>query len=89
MRKTQIKRVCLVSPTGERMYFAQDFFGSLSDNTILSVFYEIGKTVWIGNTLYKLQHEQGVIRHYRYEVYPVTQYTKSWCDWLLDAVRRI
>lgn len=89
MKKIQIKRVCLVSPTGERMDFAQDFIGTLSDDDILSVFHEIGKTTWIGSNLYKIQYDEGVIRHYRYEVYQVAQYIKSWYDTLLDAVRRI
>lgn len=89
MKKIQIKRVCLVSPTGEHMDFAQDFIGTLSDNDILSIFYEVGKTLWIGDNLYKIQHGEGIVRHYRYEVYPVTQYVKSWYDTLLDVVRRI
>lgn len=88
MRKIQIKRVCLVSPTGERMDFAQDFIGTLSDEAILGVFHETGKTVWIGANLYKIQRHEGVIRHYRFEVYSVIQYTKSWYNILIDAVRR-
>lgn len=89
MKKIQIKRVCLVSPTGERMDFAQDFIGTLSDEAVLGTFHEIGKTIWIGESLYKIQRNEGIIRHYRYEVYPVTQYVKSWYNVLLDAVRRI
>jgi hypothetical protein len=89
MKKIQLKRVCLVSPEGERMDFAQDFFPTLPDIAILGLFHELGKTVWIGDNLYKIQQEQGIVRHYRYEVYHVTQYTKSWYDLLLDAVRRI
>lgn len=89
MRKTVIKRVCLVSPTGERMDILQDYIGTLPDNAILNALYETGKTVWIGQNLYKIQHSEGIVRHYRYEVYSVAQYTKSWYDLVLDAIRRI
>ncbi len=89
MKKKIIKRVGLVGPLGERMYYTHDFIGTLSDECILSVFDEAGKTVWIGDNLYKIQHEGETIRHYRFEVYSVTQYTKSWFDLLLDAIRRI
>ena len=89
MKKTIIKRVCLVSPNGERADYTQDFIGTLSDEAILGVFHEVGKTVWIGDHLYKIMRNEGVVRHYRYEVYVVTQYTKSWYDLLLDALRRI
>ena len=64
MKKTLIKRVCLVTPTGERIYSTDDY-------------------------LYKIHYEGNTIQHYRYEVYTVTQYTKSWYNTLLDAVRRI
>lgn len=88
MKKTQIKRVCLVSPEGERMYLAQDFIGTLSDQAILDFLVQTGKTVWIGNNLYKIQWVNGTIQHYRYEVYSINQYTKSWFDLLIDAIRR-
>ena len=89
MKKITVKRVCLVNPEGVRMDFAQDFIPTLSDEAILGIFHETGKTVWIGNNLYKIQRNEGIIRHYRYEVYLVVQYTKSWYDLLLDAIRRI
>ena len=89
MRKTIIKRVCLVSPEGERADLTDDFIGTLSDQAILDFLTQTGKTVWIGNNLYKIQWDNGIARHYRYEVYQITQYTKSLFDLVLDAVRRI
>lgn len=77
MRKIQIKRVCLVGPRGQRMDYAQDFFPTLSDHAILSMFYETGKSIWIGDTLYKIQRANGMIRHYPFEVYTVTRYVKG------------
>ena len=89
MKKTQIKRVCLVTPAGERQYLNDDFIGNLPDEAILDFLTVAGKTVWIGQNLYKLCKVNGTIEHHRYEVYTVTQYTKSWYNLLLDAIRRI
>lgn len=88
MKKILIKRVCLVTPTGERIYSTDDYIGTLSDDAILSFLHTIGQTVWIGNNLYKIHYEGNTIQHYRYEIYTITQYTKSWFDLLIDAVRR-
>lgn len=76
MKKIKVKRVCLVSPSGLRMDLAQDFLASLPDWTILAALHEVGKTVWIGDDLYKLQRDDGIIRHYKYEVYTIIRRIK-------------
>lgn len=90
MRKTIIKRVFLISEDHQQtMVLPQDFIGTLPDQAILDALFEIGKDVWIGANMYHIVHQNGMIRHMRYEVATVTQYEKSWYDYLLDAVRRV
>ena len=68
----KIKRVCLLNiSTGERMDFAQDFIGTLSDKAILDMFYEIQKNVWIDGRLYKVERSASSITYYQYEVYKI------------------
>ena len=89
MKKIQIKRVFLVDEAHNYMVLPQDYIGTLTDAAILDSLYQLGRDVWIGNELYHIVHQDGQIRHLRYEVTLVTQYEKSWYNLLLDAVRRI
>ena len=87
MKKRKIKRIMYTSPaSGEIFYGATEYDGSLTDDNILGAFHEVGKTEWIGNTLWVVRDNQLI---YRLSVEPTIQYTKSWYNWLLDAVRRI
>jgi len=89
VKKIQIKRVFLVDEAHNYMVLPQDYIGTLTDAAILDSLYQLGRDVWIGNELYHIVHQDGQIRHLRYEVTLVTQYEKSWYNLLLDAVRRI
>ena len=89
MKKTQIKRVFLMDGNTIRMVIPQDFLSTLSNEAILGAFYEVGRTVWIGHNLYHIVHQDGMIRHLRYEVSTVTQYEKSWYNLLIDTIRRL
>jgi len=89
MRKTVIKRVFLTDGTPNQILIPQDFIGSLSNEAILDALFQVGKDIWIGNEMYHMVHQDGMVRHWRYEVYTVIQYEKSWYDHLIDAVKRI
>lgn len=87
MKKIQIKRLIYTSAwTGEEFVGAIEYDGRLSDYNILGSIHEIGKTQWIGSNLWLMKDN---IPRYKITVASFTQYTKSWYDWLLDAIRRI
>ena len=87
MKKRKIKRIVYTSPaSGEIFYGATEYDGALTDENILGAFHEVGKTEWIGGNLWVVRDNQLI---YRLSVESTIQYTKSWYDWLLDAVRRI
>ena len=89
MRKIIIKRVFLIDEDHQQMMIlSQDFIGTLPDQAILDALFEIGKDVWIGNSMYHLVRQNGQIHHLRYEVHTVTQYEKSWYNIIFDAFRR-
>ena len=89
MRKILIKRVFLVDDNHNRIIIPQDFMGSISDTDILNTFYEIGRDVWIGNNLYHITHQNGQVRHLRYEVNTVIQYVPSWYNLLFSRLAGI
>ena len=87
MKRKVIKHIVYTSATtGESFLGATEYDGALTDDNILGAFHEVGKTKWIGDTLWVVRDNQLI---YRLSVEPTVQYTKSWYDWLLDAVRRI
>ena len=86
MKKIQIKRLVYTSAyTGEEFIGATEYNGQLSDSNILGSIHEIGKTVWIDNTLWLLRND---IPAFQIKVIPFYQYQKRWYELLLDAVRR-
>ena len=90
MKRTIIKRVCLVDSNGNRREFSKDYIGTLPDSAILDALYTKYDNVWIGSNLYKVFRDgNGFISYWRYEVYEVLQCEKSRFDLWLDAVRRI
>ena len=87
MKKIKIKRLAYYAPhTNEIMYGATEYDSHLSDDNILFSIHEVGKTVWMGETLWLLQDGAPT---YRIDVEPFYQYTKSWYDLLFDMIRRI
>ena len=89
MKKIQIKRVFLVDEANNCLIIPQDFLATLSNDVILGALYQPPRDIWIGNSLYHTIHQNGMIRHWRYEVVLVTEHEKSWYNHLIDAVRRI
>ena len=87
MKKTLIKRLVYTSAyTGEEFIGATEYDGQLSNSNILGSIHEVGKTVWMGENLWLLIEGTPT---YRINVEHFYQYTKSWFDYLIDAVRRI
>lgn len=87
MKRTTVKRLTYYAPhTGETMYGAEEYDARLTDDNILGAIHEIGKTAWMGGTLWLLVDGAPA---YRIDVEKFYQYTKSWFDLLIDAVRRI
>lgn len=87
MKKTLIKRLTYYAPhTGEVMYGAEEYNAHLTDDNILGAIHEVGKTAWMGEALWLLVEGTPT---YRINVEKFYQYTKSWYNLLLDAVRRI
>ena len=73
MERNKIKRVAIVAPTGERMYYPEEYFSSLSDDAILCAIHEVGKTVWRNGALYLVKYTPDSIVYWRYEVYTVSK----------------
>lgn len=86
MRKVIVKRLAYSTGYGDIKYGAVEYDGSLSDENILGAVHEVGKTQWIGSNLWLMR---GNIPLYKITVETFPQYTKSWYDYLLDAIRRI
>ena len=87
MKKITVKRLVYSIPyTSEVMYGAEEYDSHLSNDNILGVIHEVGKTAWINGALWLLVNGAPT---YRISVETFYQYTKSWFDLMLDAVRRI
>jgi len=87
MKKKIVKRIVYYAPTsGETFYGATEYDGNLTDDNILGSFHEVGKTAWVGNTLWVVRGQDLI---YRLAVEAFTQYTKTWFDLFLDNIRRI
>ena len=85
MKRVTIKRLVYVGPQGETMYGAEEYDARLTNDNILGAIHEVGKTAWMGETLWLLVDGAPT---YRIDVEKFYQYTKSWFDLLIDAVRR-
>jgi hypothetical protein len=87
MKKRKIKRIIYTSPaSGETFFGATEYDGNLTDHNILGAFHEVGKTAWVGNTLWVVRDNELI---YRLSIEESTQYTKTWWDYLIEAIRRI
>ena len=86
MKKTYIKHLIYTNGNGETVIGATEYNADLSDANILGAVHEVGKTQWIGKSLWLMK--QGV-PVYKITVETFTQYQKNWVDSLIDALRRI
>lgn len=86
MKKVIIKRLVYSDGTSAVRFGATEYDGKLSDDNILGAIHEVGKTQWIGESLWLMRNG---IPFCRITVEAFPQYTKSWFDLLIDAVRRI
>ena len=86
MKKVIVKRLAYTMGYGDVKYGSVEYDGSLSDENILGAVHEVGKTQWIGSSLWLMR---GNVPLYMITVETFPQYTKSWYDYLLDAIRRI
>ena len=86
MKKIQIKRLVYSDGYGNNILGAQEYDSKLDNFNILCSIHEVGKTQWIGDSLWALQSG---IPTFRITVEPFYQYQKRWYELLLDAVRRI
>jgi hypothetical protein len=86
MKKVIVKRLAYSMGYGDVKYGSVEYDGSLSDENILGAVHEVGKTQWIGSSLWLMR---GNVPLYKITVETFPQYTKSWYDYLLDAIRRL
>ena len=87
MKKRKIKRIVYYAPaSGDTFYGATEYDGDLDDYNILGAFHEVGKTAWVGDTLWVIRDNELV---YRLSVEESAQYTKTWWDYFVDAIRRL
>ena len=81
-----IKRIVYIDRYGKEYIDGEEYSGTLSDYNILCSRHEVGKTQWIGNSLWVLRNG---MPSFHVTVQPFTQYQKRWYETVLDAVRRI
>lgn len=86
MKKVVVKRLVYTDGSSHDRIGGHEYDGSLSDYNILCSVHEVGKTQWIGSSLWLMKNGRPI---YRITVEPFTQYQKSWYDLLFDALRRI
>ena len=86
MKKITVKRVVYRNECGRGFLGATEYDGRTSDENILGLIHEVGKTKWIGQSLWLMK---GGIPAYRITVEKFYQYQKRWYELLFDAVRRI
>lgn len=85
MKRIIVKRLIYKNSNEEIIYY-HDYDGELTDENILGAIHELGKTVWIGKSLWMLQNGRP---HYEISVGTFYQYQKSWYNLFWDWVRRI
>lgn len=85
MKKTIIKRLIYKNDT-EEFIGSYEYDGRLTDDNILGIIHEVGRTMWIGQSLWTLRDG---IPQYRISVETFYQYQKSWYNLLSDSIKRI
>ena len=86
MKKIAVKRLIYSDGNGNSYIGGETFDGTLDDFNILCALHEVGKTAWIGKSLWSMR---AGVPTYRITVETFYQYQKRWYELLLDAVRRI
>ena len=86
MKKIIVKRLIYSDGAGSDFIGEHEYDGKLTDDNILGAIHEVGKTQWIGSSLWLIRYGRPM---YRITVATFTQYQKSWYDLLLDALRRV
>ena len=105
MKKIKVKRLAYYnSITKDILWGAEEYDGNLTDENILNMIHEVGKTEWhptnwIGpgdkweNELWLLKPDPNNpnIKYPTYRIHVETfyRYQKSWYDLLLDNIKRI
>ena len=86
MKKIRIKRLIFTNDLGESLIGSKEFDGALDDYNILNAIHEVGRTEWLGSSLWYLKDNAP---KYRITVETFYQYQKSWYNLLWDWVRRV
>lgn len=86
MKKILIKRLVYSDGQGNTIIGAEEYSGHLDDYNILGAIHEVGKTAWIGQSLWALHRG---VPAYRITVGKFYQYQKRWYENVFDALRRI
>lgn len=86
MKKIIVKRLVYTDAEGTQRIGSIEYNGELTTNQILGAVHEVGKTQWIGDSLWLMRHGRPL---YHITVETFTQYQKSWFDLMIDALRRI
>lgn len=86
MKKIQIKRLVYTNCYGEEYIGGNEYDCALTDNNILGSVHEVGKTQWIGNTLWTMRNG---VPSLRITVQTFVQYQKRWYELLFDTIRRM
>lgn len=85
MKKIVTKRIVYHDGNSKEIISNTEFDGNLSDENILGALHEIGRTKWIGNSLWVMKNNVPV---YRITVERYEQYQKRWYENLFDWIRR-
>lgn len=86
MKKIIVKRLIYRDGNGNEIIGNTEYNGNLTDANILGAVHEVGRTQWIGQTLWVMKCGRPI---YSISVVLFTQYQKRWYESLLDAVRRV
>lgn len=86
MKQTKIKRLVYSNGDGQVRIGNIEYDNALSNDNILCAIHEVGKTQWIGRSLWLMQ---AGVPTYRISVETFTRFEKTWFENLKDAIRRI
>lgn len=82
---TPIKRLVFYKWDGTCHIGGYEYDGRLTRDNILGAFHTVGRTVWIGSSLWTIRNG---VPQYRVEVETFWHDNGPWYKWLLEALRR-